>query len=482
MNGSAPLSARAGRGFTLVEMTVTTAIVLVLAAILFPVIDGALEKSRQSDCMSNQRQLAINILSYSQDDSGMLPLPSDWVEATGLAADSGVFDCPSTKKVGTGLDPDYGINAFLYWEDNTGQRMRLPVDRVTSPGKVELTSDLKLPTKEASGNRWQDEFTNPFPQSYTMPGYSTFAGTTRHGPGVIVSYLDGHVKLLQGREMGAQGMTRYNIPPGYGRVYLDLARCADGEDARQAMQTFISFAATWMRSTGEFADGAWEITNGHLMTSAEGQTYDKNCIFNGASNYAVFMMEYECTEGSKVMMATPNDFVPMQIPPDPESAQHEKLTTGWQTIYHIDTSTDTFQAGQIKAITNQNIYAGYTPNTWVDLPEDSPARGKVISMPPYQTRFRVEALISFFGGEPAPFPTDPDNPKGWVITGNHNTGKQLYQNIDMTLSSLHTGQPILAYNGPYIANLYTAHHYGRILLKVAGGTARVKKVLWAPSL
>ena len=484
MNGCAQRHAKHSRGFTLVETLVVTAIVLTLAAILYPVIDGAVEKSHQGDCLTNQKQLALSLLTYTQDHDGMLPLPADWVAATGLPTDSGVFDCPSTYKVGTGLDPDYGMNAFLFRWDNNRNRVRLPLEAVGNLATVELTSDLKVPTKASSGNFWTDEFMNPFPGTYTVPGYSTFAGISRHGPGVIVSFLDGHVALLEGRAMGSQDMTPYNIPPGYGRVSLDMSTLRDADDAQTAMQTFTSFAATWMASTGTFDEDekTWDITNGHLMTSAEGQTYDRNCAFNGASDFGLLRMDITCTPGAKLMMATPNDFTCMvdrTIPVDTATRMHEKMTVGYQTVYYIDTAAHQFHAGFTKALSDQEIYSGYTHNTWVDL--EAPALGSVQTMPDY-TRFTIEANITFRGGQKVPFPTDPGNRNGWVLGTNYETGKQLYQNVNVKLCSSTNGLPFLQYNGPYVANLYTAHHYGRILMKVTSGTVHVNKLYWAPSL
>lgn len=484
MNCSARRHVMHTSGFTLVEVLVVSVIVMALAAILYPVVDSAIERSHQGDCLSNQKQLALTLLIYTQDSDGLLPLPADWVEATDLPANSGLFDCPSTYKAGTGLDPDYGMNAFLYRWDAGRNRVRLPLEWVKNPANVELTSDLKVPTGAATSDFWRDEFMNPFPNSYTVPGYSTFAGISRHGPGVIVSFLDGHVALLEGRAMGTQDMTPYNIPPGYGRVSLNMADLRDQADARTAMQTFTSFAATWMASGGEFNedDNTWDLTDAHLMTSAEGQTYDKNCAFNGASNFGLLRMEIESTPGARLMAATPNDFTGMvntTIPSDPATRMHEKMTIGWQTIYYIDTANNSFHGGFTKALSDQDIYSGYTPNTWADL-TGSPAAGSIQSMPD-ATRFTIEANISFKGGAKTPFPTDPGNKNGWVLGNNYGTGSQRYQNVDVKLSSS-TGIPFVQYNGPYIANSYTAGHYGRILIKVIGGTVRVKKIYWAPSL
>ena len=66
-----PLVAR--RGFTLIELLVVVAIIAILAAILFPVFAQAREKSRQSYCISNLRQMAGAMLLYTEDHDGFYP-------------------------------------------------------------------------------------------------------------------------------------------------------------------------------------------------------------------------------------------------------------------------------------------------------------------------------------------------------------------------------------------------------------------------
>ncbi len=61
------------RGFTLIELLVVIAIIAILAAILFPVFSKAREKARQTQCMNNQRQLAIAISMYTQEHDELLP-------------------------------------------------------------------------------------------------------------------------------------------------------------------------------------------------------------------------------------------------------------------------------------------------------------------------------------------------------------------------------------------------------------------------
>ena len=62
------------RGFTLIEMLVVIAIIAILAAILFPVINSAREKARQAQCRTNLMQLVQQLKVY-RTDYGMYPPP-----------------------------------------------------------------------------------------------------------------------------------------------------------------------------------------------------------------------------------------------------------------------------------------------------------------------------------------------------------------------------------------------------------------------
>jgi len=55
------------RGFTLIEMLLVVAIMMILATLLFPAIRNARESGRSTACCSNLRQLYLATMSYSGD-------------------------------------------------------------------------------------------------------------------------------------------------------------------------------------------------------------------------------------------------------------------------------------------------------------------------------------------------------------------------------------------------------------------------------
>jgi prepilin-type N-terminal cleavage/methylation domain-containing protein len=63
-------------GFTLIELMVVIAIIVVLAALLFPVLSAVRQKSRENVCMSNLHQLGIALKAYAADVHGYPPAPT----------------------------------------------------------------------------------------------------------------------------------------------------------------------------------------------------------------------------------------------------------------------------------------------------------------------------------------------------------------------------------------------------------------------
>jgi prepilin-type N-terminal cleavage/methylation domain-containing protein len=103
---------RLRRGFTLIELLVVIAIIAILAAILFPVFAQAREKARQTQCLSNARQLALAVQSYLQDHEEAFLPSTNYAVPTNIperiwtriiqpyVRDTGIFICPSAQRAG----------------------------------------------------------------------------------------------------------------------------------------------------------------------------------------------------------------------------------------------------------------------------------------------------------------------------------------------------------------------------------------------
>ena len=61
------------RAFTLVEILVVITIVGILASLLIPALQKAMEKGATGVCMGNQRQIGLALLSCAKDNEGRLP-------------------------------------------------------------------------------------------------------------------------------------------------------------------------------------------------------------------------------------------------------------------------------------------------------------------------------------------------------------------------------------------------------------------------
>ncbi|HOF88084.1 MAG TPA: prepilin-type N-terminal cleavage/methylation domain-containing protein, partial [Armatimonadota bacterium] len=125
-------------GFTLIELLVVIAIIAILAAILFPVFAKAREKARQNSCINNQRQIAIAMTMYVQDNAETFMPDTGTTAWSSLLKDynePSIYDCPSKDGAGTGARPEYCMNSFLF-----GQAL----GDVEDPASALLLTDLNM--------------------------------------------------------------------------------------------------------------------------------------------------------------------------------------------------------------------------------------------------------------------------------------------------------------------------------------------------
>lgn len=64
---------RSSKGFTLVELLVTIAILALLAALLFPALSAGKHKAKRTTCLNNLHQISLGVRMYCDDSSDTPP-------------------------------------------------------------------------------------------------------------------------------------------------------------------------------------------------------------------------------------------------------------------------------------------------------------------------------------------------------------------------------------------------------------------------
>lgn len=236
---------RVRSGFTLIELLVVIAIIAILAAILFPVFAQAREKARSSSCLSNQKQIATAILSYTQDYDESYPLA--YGKYNGAWASGYGASFPA--KWDTPVDAGFDANSEAAWA-NSIQPYIKSIELFRCPSASEVTLGWSATPSRSN------------------PGFSSYAynGLLMSSPLAAVNAPADVIMVSE-----AQGKTAYEgvalanprlICPNANEECVYKPRsggaCQTGNGGTGATGTYGDAATRWVHSNGmnfTFADG-----------------------------------------------------------------------------------------------------------------------------------------------------------------------------------------------------------------------------------
>jgi len=202
--------------FTLVELIVVLAIIILLAGLLFPLIGRFKEAGKRTQCLSNLRALTQAWLAYAGDNDRHFctasPGPFGWImtlNPNGMIAacklypylnDTAPFRCPDDLSNATVNPSSYAINGILNGPvGNPFPFTRL--DDLTSASKTFVFIEQDYPKISPGSYRIPNVFTTPLYPSPTIsekawPGQN-HKGNKAYAEGTAISFADGHAIFWQ---------------------------------------------------------------------------------------------------------------------------------------------------------------------------------------------------------------------------------------------------------------------------------------------
>jgi len=215
--------------FTLIELLVVIAIILILAAILFPVFESARAKARQTQCLSNMKQIGEALMQYTQDNDGVYPVNNqsyamnpntDNIRAAWMQdlypyiKTPAVFDCEDKYAKNTVQAVSGGPVFSMYavganeWIVGTGQtaaacKIVVPESKIGKADSTPIVADSLYigfaDAAEVFNASWYYYASSIVWWEYAQPGHDgltlnpTYA---RHTSGSNIVYADGHAKWM----------------------------------------------------------------------------------------------------------------------------------------------------------------------------------------------------------------------------------------------------------------------------------------------
>jgi prepilin-type N-terminal cleavage/methylation domain-containing protein len=236
MQAPTPELVRGGRrAFTLIELLIVIAIIIILIALLFPALNGSSEYARRTKCMNNERTLMHACALFANDNDAVLPFPN-WGDALGWlysGATARTQNPVLNPTAGGGADGGYVTgqiwpylkNISVYWcpddkpqpfTDSTGHVI-YSSDQVFSNRAQKLSSYCMNGAVCGYGNTtsyritqfpgnaiafWEQSdddggfYFNDGSNTPLEPGMTVAYITTRHNVGALVACFDGHVEIM----------------------------------------------------------------------------------------------------------------------------------------------------------------------------------------------------------------------------------------------------------------------------------------------
>jgi general secretion pathway protein G len=191
--------------FTLVELLVSLAIIILLVSITIPIVGKVRESSHSTECQSNLRQMFVATQLWSLDNSNKLPTRSYqfytqiWPYAYPERADAlpiqwgnppetlkhTIFECPSVYDDDLAVKRSYGINRLIL-ADSGNLSWPLYMHQIETPEKTVCYGDV-----EASSEL------NPVYSLPSFPGRSSSSLNGRHHGSANVVFFDGHTASVE---------------------------------------------------------------------------------------------------------------------------------------------------------------------------------------------------------------------------------------------------------------------------------------------
>ncbi len=224
--------------FTLIELLIVVAIIAILAGMLLPALNKARERARTINCASQQKQTALYLSTYANDNKGVMVLSTngtygtyanksyaDLLDELGYLKDKKITRCMVMVKGKTSITtgcygaPMYAPNSIL--AKGFGQAWGNGFGIGISSWSVKKASDYIL-----IGDTYRSSADDQISTVYTLAGSQGNHFIARHGGVANLAFVDGHVEsaatsvfprvfarhhsINSGRSYGVKTLTYFN--------------------------------------------------------------------------------------------------------------------------------------------------------------------------------------------------------------------------------------------------------------------------------